>query len=80
MQEVQSRPAGKLIARQMQLVTDIGLTLPGFLGQFFNRYLFDDPARFRQLMGTVNVTTIGMCGTGNGYHPSRPACSGALDC
>lgn len=66
-QEAQSRPPDKLIARQMQVVADIALALPGFLRQFFNRYVFGDPHRLRQLMGTALVTAVGMYGAGNGW-------------
>jgi pyruvate/2-oxoglutarate dehydrogenase complex dihydrolipoamide acyltransferase (E2) component len=67
MQEVQSRPADKLIAREMQVVADIALALPGFLRRFFARTVFGDPHRLRQLMGTVNVTAVGMFGESGGW-------------
>jgi pyruvate/2-oxoglutarate dehydrogenase complex dihydrolipoamide acyltransferase (E2) component len=67
MQEAQTCPADKLIARRMQVVADIGLALPGFLRRIFMRFVFSDPYRLRQLTGTVNVTAVGMFGEGNGW-------------
>ena len=67
MQEVQSRPADKVMSRQMQLAADIGLALPGFLRWFFTRAIFGDPRRVRQLGGTVGVTAVGMFGEGSGW-------------
>jgi pyruvate/2-oxoglutarate dehydrogenase complex dihydrolipoamide acyltransferase (E2) component len=67
MQEVQARPADRLIARPMQVIADIALALPGFLRRFFTRIVFSDPHRLRQLVGTVNVTAVGMFGAGNGW-------------
>jgi pyruvate/2-oxoglutarate dehydrogenase complex dihydrolipoamide acyltransferase (E2) component len=67
MQEVQARPADQLIARRMQVIADIALALPGFLRRFFTRIVFGDPYRLRQLVGTVNVTAVGMFGAGNGW-------------
>jgi pyruvate/2-oxoglutarate dehydrogenase complex dihydrolipoamide acyltransferase (E2) component len=67
MQEVQSRPADQLIARQMQVLVDIGLALPSFVRRIFMRFVFNDPHRLRQLVGTVNVTAVGMFGEGSGW-------------
>lgn len=67
MQEVQARPADKVMSRQMQVVSDIGMALPGFLRRFFTRIVFSDPRRWRQLGGTVGVTAVGMFGEGSGW-------------
>lgn len=66
-QEVQSRPADEVMSQQAKVLTDIGLGLPGFLRQFFMRYIFGNPHRVRQLGGTVAVTAVGMFGDGGGW-------------
>jgi pyruvate/2-oxoglutarate dehydrogenase complex dihydrolipoamide acyltransferase (E2) component len=67
MQEVQSRPADKVMSRQMQVTTDIGMALPWFLRGFFMGIILRDPHRRRQLGGTVGVTAVGMFGEGGGW-------------
>ncbi|MBI5666835.1 MAG: 2-oxo acid dehydrogenase subunit E2 [Chloroflexi bacterium] len=66
-QEVQSRPADKVMPQETKVLTDIGFMLPGFLRQFFMRFLFGNPHRVQHFAGTVAVTAVGMFGDGGGW-------------
>jgi len=67
MQEVQARPADKVMPRQIQLMAEFVLALPAFLRRFFMRYTYGNPYRLRQVSGTVGVTAVGMFGGGGGW-------------
>jgi len=67
MQDVQSRPADKVVSRQVQVIFDIVFALPWFLRRFFWRYVTGDPRRWHPLGGMVVVTAVGMFGEGGGW-------------
>ncbi len=67
MQQLKTRPAAKVMPRNVQLTFDIVMALPWFLRRLFWHYLTGDPRRWCSMGGTVSVTAVGMFGHGGGW-------------
>jgi hypothetical protein len=67
MQQLQTRPAEKVLPRQTQMIFDVVMSLPWFLRRLFWHYLTGDPRRWCSMGGTVSVTAVGMFGEGGGW-------------